>query len=197
MELLPLGYEAPLRVWLEMGHNFAGVSLMGRIALPASGFSPFRWRLCSSWVLHEKQTNKRSLNGEAEWGASLPGLGPSDHWSLSLRRAETLLYHIALTLSRKPMNGPSRPDMKWKVLSWVGTGAGDLNSEGNKPIIKLAFLQAETARCRQASLGLSLHGPEGAAWALLPGSTSLPSVIYFHSGNPHAPPLHQSELAQP
>ena len=30
----------------------------------------------------------------------------------------------------------------------MGAGAGDQNSEGNKPIIKLAFLQAETARCR-------------------------------------------------
>lgn len=51
----------------------------------------------------------------------------------------------------------ARSDTEGKVLSWVGAQGEDQNSEVNKPIIKLAFLRGETARCDLKGLGWGSH----------------------------------------
>ena len=102
MELLPLGYEAPLRVWLEMSHNFVRVSLVVELPLRAQvshlsdeGFAAGGFSMRNKQIKGLYMVRLSGVPVSQDWNHLTTGLCPSG--------GQTLLYHIALALSQKPI----------------------------------------------------------------------------------------------
>lgn len=110
-ELLPVGYDAPLMVWLETCHNFVGASLVMELSLwPQFSHLSVEGVAAGglSFILNEDQTSKGLLRERpSQWhprglyAGRYLSLGTRTIWPfVCLSWGQTLLYHVVLYSAR-------------------------------------------------------------------------------------------------